>query len=402
MTSRERVEKVLNHEIPDYIPNCWGGCETAGMHVSTYQRLVDLLGLEKRPSRVDTFMFNAVMDEDVLLKMQGDMLLLASPIMCARPLRAKEGWNRHRLFGIDVELSDNYSLESDDRFTYLLNDGKRAMRSPKGSYYFDFIPDGDLFDDAEVPDPADYHPSHDFPDEKLRALENIARQAYESTDFALCMGETITDLQLMPGGMVAWYEAMLTEPEIVDEYLSKNVDAALDQITLLDQAVGKYCSVLSIAHDLGDHKNVTMGASLFRSCYKPHYSRLFHGWHERTRMKVNLHSCGAISEIIPDLIECGVDVLNPVQISANDMDVRRLKSLVGNALVFYGGSLDCIQCPPTVDAQAVYQKVRENISVLAEGGNYLFAGVHNTAADTPREHLEAALRAYRDVRGMYR
>lgn len=111
MTSRERVNKVLNHEKPDFLPNCWGGCETAGLHVLPYRELVAALGLPPRSPRVDTFMFNAVMDEDVLLKMHGDMLLIASPLMCARPLRAKEGWKVHELFGTEVELSDNYSLE---------------------------------------------------------------------------------------------------------------------------------------------------------------------------------------------------------------------------------------------------------------------------------------------------
>jgi len=401
MTSRERVNKVLNHEIPDYLPNCWGGCETAGLHVLPYQELVAALGLPFRAPRVDTFMFNAVMDEDVLLKMQGDMLLIASPRMCARPLRAKEGWVRHSLFGTEIELTDNFSLEHTPEMSYLLNNGVRFARCPVGGTYYDTIPKGDMFDFEEVPDPADYHPSHDIPDEKLRELENIAKTAYETTDFALALGETITDLQLTPGGMLGWYEALLNEPEITDEYLSKSVDAALDQIALIDQAVGKYCSVMCIAHDLGDSRGVTMGAPLFRSRYKPHYKRLFEGWHARTKMKIDMHSCGSIAEILPDLVECGVDVLNPVQLSAANMSPENIRSLVGGSIVLHGGAFDCIQTPPETDAEVVYQQVKKNIELLATDGNYLFAGVHNTAATTPRSHIEAALRAYQDMRGMY-
>lgn len=401
MTSRERVNKVLNHEIPDYLPNCWGGCETAGLHVLPYQELVAALGLPSRAPRVDTFMFNAVMDQDVLLKMQGDMLLIASPRMCARPLRAKEGWIKHSLFGTEIELTDNYSLEHTPEMSYLLNNGVRFARCPIGGTYYDTIPEGDMFDFEDVPDPADYNPSHDIPDEKLRELENIAKTAYETTDFALSLGETITDLQLTPGGMLGWYEALLNDPEITDEYLSKTVDAALDQITLLDQAVGKYCSVMCIAHDLGDSRGVTMGAPLFRSRYKPHYKRLFHGWHERTKMKIDMHSCGAISEILPDLLECGVDVLNPVQLSADNMSPENIRSLVGDKMVLHGGAFDCIQTPPDTDPDVVYNQIKQNIAALAADGNYLFAGVHNTAATTPRSHIEAALRAYQDMRGMY-
>lgn len=402
MNSRERVNKVLNHEIPDYLPNCWGGCETAGLHVLPYQELVAALGLSPRPSRVDTFMFNAVMDEDVLLKMHGDMLLIASPNMCARPLRAKEGWKQHKLFGIDVEMTDNYSLEFTPDMTYLINNGKRDVCCPKGGSYFDGLPGGNMFDDSEVPDPAEYRPSHDVPDEKLRMLENIAREAYETTEFSLCLGETITDLQLTPGGMVAWYDALINDPDITDEYLSKSVDAALSQITLLDQAVGKYCSVMCIAHDLGDSRGVTMGAPLFRQRYKPHYKRLFEGWHARTSMKINMHSCGSVSEIIPDFIECGLDVLNPVQLSAANMSPEYIRRLAGDRLVLHGGAFDCIQTPAATDAENVYRQVKHNISALGKGGNFLFAGVHNTAANTPRAHIEAVLRAYEDMRGMYK
>lgn len=401
MTSRERVNKVLNHEIPDYLPNGWGGCETAGLHVLPYNELVAALGLPPRAPRVDTFMFNAVMDEDVLLKMQGDMLMIASPRMCARPLRGTVGWNRHELFGTEIELTDNFSLEHTPSMSYLLNNGVRFAQCPIGGTYYDTIPKGDMFDFEEVPDPADFHPSHDFPDEKLRELEKIARAAYESTEFSLVMGETVTDLQLTPGGMIGWYEALLNEPEITDEYLDKAAEAGIAQIKLIDQAVGKYCSMMCIAHDLGDSRGVTMGAELFRSRYKPFYKKLFDGWHRNTNMKINMHSCGAISEIIPDLVEIGLDVLNPVQISASGMEAETVRALAGDKLVLHGGAFDCIQTPPDTDPEKVYEQVRKNIGILGGNGNFLFAGVHNTAATTPRSHIEAVLRAYSDMRGMY-
>ena len=402
MTSRERVQAVLNHQLPDYLPNCWGGCETAGMHLLPYQELVAALGLQPRPSRVDTFMFNAVMDIDVTLAMQGDMLLIASPLMCSRPLRAKEGWRKHQLFGIEAELTDNYDFEHTPGMSYLLDHGRRVMRCPAGGTYYDGMPGGDMFDDAETPPADTFNPRHEIPEEKLRALEKAAKEAYEGTEFSLCLGETITDLQLTPGGMLAWYEALLTEPDLTDEYLGKAVDAALDQIVQLDQAVGKYCSMMSIAHDLGDSRGVTIGAQLFRERYKPHYKRLYEGWHARTGMKVNMHSCGAIADIIPDLIECGVDVLNPVQISAGGMEAESVRALAGDKLVLYGGAFDSIQTPHTVDAETVYNQVKTNIAALGRGGNFLFAGVHNTAAATPQSHMEAILRAYRDMRGMYK
>ena len=218
----------------------------------------------------------------------------------------------------------------------------------------------------------------------------------------MALGETITDLQLTPGGMLGWYEALLNEPKIADEYLSKCVDAALDQIVLIDQAVGKYCSIMCIAHDLGDSRGITMGTELFRNRYKPHYMRLFHGWHQRTRMKINFHSCGSIVELLKDLVECEVDVLNPIQLSSANMEPEKIRNIVGQNMVLYGGAFDCVQTPPSTDAELVYQQVKKNIAALAREGNYLFAGVHNTAATTPRSHIEAVLRAYQDMRNMYK
>ena len=99
------------------------------------------------------------------------------------------------------------------------------------------------------------------------------------------------------------------------EFLDKCADAGLKQIELLDQAVGKYVDILSVAHDLGDNRGVTIGAGLWREIYKDAYRKYFRGWRKRTNMRVNLHSCGSVAEILPDLIECGLEVLNPVQTS---------------------------------------------------------------------------------------
>lgn len=94
MASRERVRAVLEHKRPDRIPNGWDGCETVGLHVEAYRRLQQVLNTEQKPPRVDTFMLNAVFEEDVIQAMEGDILLVASPRMCRAPLRAK-GWETH-------------------------------------------------------------------------------------------------------------------------------------------------------------------------------------------------------------------------------------------------------------------------------------------------------------------
>ena len=115
-------------------------------------------------------------------------------------------------------------------------------------------------------------------------------------------------------------------------------------------------------------------------------------------MKINLHSCGGVSSILGDLIECGVDIFNPVQISAAGMSPRELKAKFGKDLIFWGGGYDAQLSNREASYEEVYREVRENIRVLGEGGGYIFAGVHNLPADTPESHLRAMMDAYRDGR----
>ena len=113
-------------------------------------------------------------------------------------------------------------------------------------------------------------------------------------------------------------------------------------------------------------------------------------------MKIIFHSCGAISEIIPDLIECGVDVLNPVQISAKNMDSKNLSEKFGRDIIFYGGGYDAVSCRG-LSGDEVYRKCYENVKRFAESGKYIFAGVHNIPGDVPEEHLKAFFKVYRDL-----
>ena len=128
------------------------------------------------------------------------------------------------------------------------------------------------------------------------------------------------------------------------------------------------------------------------------YRKLFRGWQEITDMKVNLHSCGSIDTILPDLIECGVQVVNPVQVSAKNMGPASLKERFGNDVVFWGGAYDVQLMNDRMTYDEVYRAVRENIRTLGAGGNYIFSGVHNLPATMPEHHLKAMIDAYRDTR----
>ena len=111
-------------------------------------------------------------------------------------------------------------------------------------------------------------------------------------------------------------------------------------------------------------------------------------------MKINLHSCGAVSTILEDLIECGVDIFNPVQTSANGMSPEVLKEQFGDRIVFFGGAYDAQLLPHTLSYSEVFSAVSNNLKILGNGGGYIFAGVHNLPADMPEHHIKAMMDAY--------
>lgn len=399
MNSRERVQAVLNHQLPDRVPNGLGGCETAGLHLIAYDNLQKMLGVRARPPRLNTFMTNAVFEEPVIRAMDGDIILLASPNMCKSELRGDvaEQWKEQKLWGktFSVPVRDHFRECADG--SILWESWGNAI-CPKGTFFFDYKDEGNLLAEFEVPDPDQFHPRDTIDERILRNLEREAKRLYEETDLAICLGESITDLQVAPGGMVGSMILMLEEPDIMCAFLEKSVEAGLKQIALLEQAVGKYVDILSIAHDLGDNRGVTIGPQLWREIYKPYYKKFFQGWRDLTDMKINLHSCGAVSDILGDLIECGVQLLNPVQTSAANMSAGSLKERFGKDIIFWGGGYDAQLVNVNASYDEVYQAVYNNIKILGAGGNYIFAGVHNLPANIPEHHLKAMIDAYRDAR----
>ena len=399
MTSRERVRAVLNHQLPDRVPNGLGGCETEGLHIVAYGNLQKVLGVDGLPPRLDTFMTNAVFEEDVIAAMDGDIILLASPRMCPSRLRSypEEQWKEQVLWGktFRVPVRERFREEPDG--STIWETAGNAI-CPPGMFFFDHKGYTDLTAEFDVPDPDKFNPRPTLDEGLLRHLEEAAKDLYERTDLSICLGETITDLQIAPGGMIGSMVLMMEEPDVMRALLDKCADAALKQIEQLDQAVGKYVDILSIAHDFGDNRSVTIGEHLWREIYKDAYAKLFIGWQKRTNMKVNLHSCGSVDTILPDLIECGMQVFNPVQTSAAGMGAASLKERFGKDVVFWGGAYDAQLISTEMDYDQVYHAVYDNVKVLGEGGNFIFSGVHNLPATLPESHLKAMIDAYRDAR----
>lgn len=395
MNSRERVNALLCGKKPDRIPNGLMCCETAGLHMLAYDKMKKIYGVNNPSNRMLSFMFNSVPETEFLEKAECDIIPLSTKL-CPVPLwrDAEKSWKNEKLFGIDVQVPVNYNFRhNDDGSTDWLD---ANWHCPDGGLYFDPYPDNTEVDlDSITAD--DFAPPMHLPEEYLKNLEIQAKYLYESTQFAVSIGETIFDLQVAPGGYVNSFMYMALYPERMKEFLAKSLEAAKTNIVEIDQAVGKYCSVMSIAHDFGDNSDVMIGPQLWRNIYKPFYKELFAFWHEHSQMKINLHSCGSLYNIMPDLIEIGVDVLNPVQVSAKNMGAEKLADEFGGKIIFLGGGFNSVACMNKTPDE-VYENCKKDILALSSKGKYIFAGVHNIPGNFPIETYEAMMKAYNDVK----
>lgn len=402
MTSRERVRAVLNHRLPDRIPNGLGGNETAGLHVAAYDKLLSVLGLPTIPPKMNTFAANALFEDPVLSTMEGDIILLASTKLFPGNLHDDSIWHEQKLWGktIRVHKQASFRENPDGSVSWVepTHGWNHGLLCPQGSYYFDHKTTTQLDVDFEIPDPDDYRPSGDIPDETLRLLEEVAKKLYNETPYSICMGEIGTTLQIQPGGFAGHMILMMEEPEIMKQILFNFADAAIHEIKLVNQAIGKYADMATLVQDIGDNRGVTIGTELWREIYKPAYRHLLQNWHKETDMKVMFHTCGSVESILSDLIECGVDILNPVQTSAANMSLPLLKERYGKDLIFWGGAYDAQSVPLTATYEEVYRLVSDNVRILGADGNFIFAGVHNLPATIPEHHLKAMLDAFVDHR----
>jgi len=318
---------------------------------------------------------------------------------------------RRRLFcGLDVYFQPGTRIAVEADGSWVLLDARETAfaRMPAGGYYFDFIRPTMA---SHRIDPAAFRPAATVPDEVLEAVARRGRHLFEATDKAILgWGACISLLGLSSlladnitqGALDQWLVMLMTEKETAHEMMGRYVDAVIARTRLFHQAAGPYCFAWGVASDdAGTQRRELIAPDLFAEMIAPHYRRLCDWVHAHTHWKTFLHSCGSIHDYIPHWIEAGVDILNPVQISAASMEPERLMADFGGRIVFWGGGCDTQRVLPLGTPGQVREHVRRNLEVFGAGeGGYVFAQVHNVQQDVPVENVEAMLAAARDFGGV--
>ncbi len=228
-------------------------------------------------------------------------------------------------------------------------------------------------------------------DEELEYLNRRARRLYEDTDKALFgwFNGSIFETSQFLSGYETFYMRLASEPELSRRLFERLAEAVIADLELYLDAVGQYIQVIGFGDDFGFQNGPQIAPELFRSLLKPQLKRIYATAHARSPARVFLHSCGSVYEFIEDFIEIGVDILNPVQSSAADMDLEKLKSEFGDRIAFWGGGADVQGVLPRGSTQEVRRDVRRRIEVMNRDGGFVFAPIHNLQHDVPPQNIAA-------------
>ena len=368
MNSRERLTAALSHKEPDRVPVDLGGLATT-IELEAYKSLVRHLKIDVPPTCFRQF--HVAPDESVL-----------------------------QLFGVDTRYvrpgpaDKRYETGSADR---VIDDWGVEWYNPPSSYYYDIS--SSPLQDASMQGLRSYKwPEPDDPG-RFRGLADRARDLYENTQYALVadpVGSGVFEQAWILRGLENFLVDLMLNPSFASALMEQIADV---HIALWDNyldAVGEYIQVAVVIDDLGTEESLMMSPDTYRRLVKPVQSRVWSHIKSRTDAALFLHSCGAIAPLIPDLIEIGVDIINPVQVSAKGMDPAQLKQRFGDEIVFWGGGCDTQQVLPYGSADDVRNEVATRIAQLSPGGGFVFCQVHNIQPDVPPENIVAMYQAVAD------
>lgn len=365
LTSRERIRAALNHGIPDRIPVDVGGSYATGVNVDAYAAWKAYLGLNT-PNEVASRRSQIAWVEDEIRKRFG---IDTWPVLPRAPHNPPE-----ELFP-DGSYRDEW--------------GVIRSRPPGGHYYVSYEPlAAECSLDAILKYP---WPNPDDPG-YVEGLRDEAQRGHDA-DYAvvLCLPVGMLHQATFLRGMENLFVDMLRNRRLAEALLDAVLDVQYAVTAQMLEAAGDLADAVMFADDLGTHDRPMLSPALYRSLIKPRQRRYLDMIHSKTHAKVVYHTCGAIYPLIGDLIEIGVDVLNPVQVSAVGMEPARLKREFGRDICFWGG-IDVAHVLPRATPSEVRDTVLRMIHTLGPDG-YVLSATNNIQSDTPPENLCAMLEA---------
>jgi uroporphyrinogen decarboxylase len=405
MNSRDRVMQSLAFRATDRVPLDIGGMRSTGISAFAYAGLRAALGLPKRlPRMYDTGQMLALPERDVLDALGCDVVHVTLD-ECTNAFDEPERWVPYG-FGGRLEAL----VQHPERFRTLADgtleqrDGDWVATMPPSSFVFDSEHAGEPLDlEAEIVEP-DWEAkrrsleARAFTEKRVTAIAVYLRRVRESTDRAVFLNGWQSAISF-PGGMAAFSMLCLLHPEWVRELHRLEADHMARQAEVLLPAVRDSVDVVMLAaDDQGTQNGPILPPAVFRDLYVPAYRRITDACHRAAPgVKLFLHSCGAIYDLLPDVIAAGFDVLNPVQWCAGRRSWKEWKEACRGRIALWGGGVNTQRTLPLGNLADVERETRAAVLDLSEGGGYVFAAIHNILAEIDPRKVVAMYRTARSI-----
>lgn len=412
MISRERVLAAINHTQPDKIPVDMGSNPSSGISAIAYDNLKKYLGMNHPTLVYDVVQQLAQPDQEMIDHFGLDI------IDVGRAFNSNDNdWYEYRLAnGGKAFYPVWYKPQKADDGSWFTTDEEGIILSkmPSGATFFDqtYFPYLDGFPDdySGLPEamkkvmwvrhahsPWDHAGEKDF----WKQLRTKAIHLKENTDKALFLsaGSNLFEFGTMLRRMDNFFMDLLMNPEEVATMLDAFMEMHLATLEKVCDAVGDVVDVVRFGDDLGMTTGPFMDIETYRSLFKPNHKRLCSYVKENSNMKIMLHSCGSVYQYIPDLIDCGYDILNPVQTNCLDMEPEKLKNEFGRDITFWGGGVDTANVLPNATQKEIRKHVLNRCEVFSKDGGFVFNTVHNIMPDVPPENIIAMFDAVSEFNG---
>ncbi|RKY05786.1 MAG: methyltransferase [Planctomycetota bacterium] len=417
-SSKQRFLKTLTHQPVDKVVVDFGATHVTGIAAGTLSKLRrQLLGDDDYKVKViEPYQMLGEIDDELRDVLGIDVLGVLGP----RTMFGFENRNfkPFTMFdGTEVLVPGAFNVTpTPDGGWYIYPEGDTSVapsgHMPKDGFYFDAICRQGPIDDGNLnveDNLAEFGP---LSDDDIQFFADSAKDASGKDLGAILSvpGAGFGDIALVPAmwmketpgirDVEEWYISTAVRRDYVYKVFEKQCEIALANLDRLFKALGDDVgAAFTTGTDFGTQNGLFISPQSYRDLFKPFHKAINDHIHKNSNWKVFIHSCGSVVELLPDLIEAGFDILNPVQCSAAGMDPKMLKSEFGDDLVFWGGGVDTQKTLPFGTAEEVYDEVSERISIFNNNGGFVFDAIHNIQANVPVENVLAMFKAIKDSSG---
>ncbi len=410
MTSRERVYAAVTHQEPDRVPIDLGGMRSTNIMAKAYSRLTDYLGLPDS----ETFVYDVVQclaqpEDEILERFDIDVIDLGRAFFTTpeerRPFQLKDGTS------VTIPAWIEVMLEPDGNGGWLIrgDEGQVIGVSPKNQDFFSqaYWPLSEGVTDEKLAD-LPYHmsqgmwsriacaPAHrPMTDQWLAEVATVAKKLREETNYAImaAFGGNLNEHAQFLRTMDGFFMDLAGDPQSAHKLLDRLTELHLENLERFLTALGPYIDIIQMGDDLGMQLGPQFSPETYREFFLPRHKQIYTAVKKYSDAFVFLHCCGGVYELVPMLIEAGVEILNPVQTSARNMEPERLKREFGRDLCFWGGGCETQSTLVHGTPEQISEEVKQRLEIFGAGGGYVFTQVHNILSDVPPENVVAMLDA---------